>query len=203
MRIGRARVSDALQVLLEHDLVQRNGMCWLVIDPVLRLWLSTVLMTQRSDARMEPPEVRQRFEHYLRSLWLHWTHTQQRSFPERVAELFAKFSDETVSLDSKTGRLPKFETIRAQHPGIGSEAYLIADGQGRRWCATVHADATDEQHIARFEAFCREQTPRPARKVVIVPSSLDQNAKLFAKASNMWVWESRELRTLMELYGQL
>ncbi|MBI3321815.1 MAG: hypothetical protein HYZ91_06075, partial [Candidatus Omnitrophica bacterium] len=170
-RIGRSGLAEALQRLAEQDLVQRKGMCWVVPDPVLRCWLSTILASQRSDLRLGPVEVRARFEQSLRSLWTQWTHAQQLSFSEQVVRLFTAFCDDTVVLDSKTGRLPKFETINTHRPHVaGVEAYLIADGQGKRWCATVQAEPIDENAIASFEAFCRAQTPKPSRKVVIVKS---------------------------------
>ena len=60
----------------------------------------------------------------------------------------------------------------------------------------------DDNAIVRFEAFCRAQAPRPARKVVITPAGLDQHARVLAKSVNMWVWESGDLRLLMDLYGR-
>ena len=203
-RLGRGGLSEALQLLVEQDLADRNGTCWIVTDPLLRCWLSTVLLAQRSHARFDGAEVRQRFELNLRSLWDRWMQMHQLSFSEQVVELFGKFSDDTVSLDSKTGRLPKFETIRTHLPDTASSAvYLIADGPGRRWCAAVRSDPADEDAIASFEAFCRSQTPKPSRKVVILKDGMDENARLLAKAANMWVWEPDALHTLMELYGQV
>ena len=201
-RIGRAGLSEALQLLVEHDLAQRNGMCWIVTDPVLRCWLSTVLLAQRQEARPDSAQLRERFERHLRSLWTHWIEAHHLSLPERVVELFGKFRDDTVSLDAKTGRLPKFDTIRTHRPeATGAEVYVIADGQGKRWCATVQAGPADEHAIASFDTFCRTQTPRPSRKVVIMKSAMDQNARLVAKAANMWVWSAADLNLLMELYG--
>lgn len=203
-RIGRGGVSEALQLLVEQDLAERNGTCWMVPDPILRCWLSTVLLAQRLDARAEGADVRQRIETNLRTRWLDWMQTTQLSFPEQVKTLFAKFNDDTVSLDAKTGRLPKFETITAHSPEPGSDTvYLVADGAGRRWCAAVHPGAAGENSVAAFEAFCRTQAPKPSRKVVIVKSGLDENARLVAKAANMWVWEGEDLGVLLGLYGQV
>ena len=203
-RIGRAGLSEALQLLVEHDLAARSGTCWMVPDPVLRCWLSTILLAQRSEGRVDHRDVRRRFEDSLRSLWAGWFQAHQLSFPEQVAGLFAKFGEETVSLDSKTGRLPRFETFRqqpAQTPGGGT--YLVADAQGKRWCATVQEEPIDENAVAQFDAFCRQQTPKPSRKVVITRTQLDQHARVLAKTANMWVWESEALSRLMELYGQI
>ena len=202
-RIGRAGLSTALQLLVEHDLAQRNGMCWMVTDPILRCWLSTVLVMQRADAHVDSDHVRQRFEAYFRSLWTSWVQAHQLSLTEQVAGLFERFRDETVSLDSKTGRLPRFQTITTHHPDIsGLGTCLIAEGEGRRWCAMAQEGAVDEGVISGFEAFCRTQTPKPSRKVVVTKAHLDQNAKLLAKTSNMWVWGSEDLSLLMGLYGQ-
>lgn len=201
-RTGRAGLSDALQRLVEHDVALRNGMCWMVTDPVLRCWLSTVLSLQRLEPRLNDTDVRARFEQYLRALWARWMSSSQLSLAEQMVELFAKFDDETVSLDSKTGRLPKFQTIRTHQPdGPGPSAYLIAHGEGKQWCATVHEGPVSEPLVASFDAFCRTQTPKPSRKVVITRSTMDQNARLLAKATSMWVWGTDDLQVLRGLYG--
>ena len=199
-RIGRAGLSTALQALVEHDLVQRNGSCWLVTDPVVRCWLSSVLLARRTNAQSDETLVRHRFEQYLRSLWVHWEQLHQLSFSEQVVHLFERFDDETVWLDSKTGRLPKFDSIRTEWTA-NSAAYIIADGGGRRWCATVQERAVAESDISSFERFCRSQQPKPSRKVVITRTGLDQNARLLAKTSNMWVWQPSDLSLLAGLYG--
>jgi hypothetical protein len=146
--------------------------------------------------------VRRRFEEYLRALWAQWAQAHALSFPEQVVELFGRFCDDTVSLDAKTGRLPRFQTIRTQpvEPS-GGRVYLIADGQGKRWCASVQSGPVDESAIAQFEAFCRDQSPKPSRKVVVLNTNMDETARLLAKAANMWVWEAEALGVLRELYG--
>jgi hypothetical protein len=200
-RIGRAGLSGALQLLVEQDLAKRNGMCWVVSDPVLRCWLSTVLAAQRFDARSDSAEIRSRFEQHLRALWLRWIESAQLPLAGQVEALFTKFRDDTVSIDSKTGRLPRFERVTAQRPhSLGAGAYLVADGSGKRWCATVQEGLIDETVIANFETFCKAQTPKPSRKVVIAKEGLDDNARLLAKSVNMWVWGSGDLQSLMKLY---
>ncbi len=225
-RIGRGGLPAALQLLVEHDLAQRNGTCWVVPDPLLRCWLSTILSAQRTDIQLSRSDIRHRFETYLRQLWTRWAHSHQLSFSEQVIALFGQFGDETVSLDSKTGRLPRFHHVEIAHPLVdptpdfsllldtapssGTDAgpatpqvYLIADGQGKRWCVAVQEGPVDENGITRFDAFCRNQSPKPSRKVVVARSGLDQNARVLAKTVNMWVWESEDLDVLMGLYGQV
>ena len=80
--------------------------------------------------------------------------------------------------------------------------YLVAEGQGKRWCASVQATPIGESAIAEFDAFCRAQNPKPSRKVVVGKAGLEENARLLAKADNMWVWEGEDLNILMGLYGQ-
>jgi hypothetical protein len=202
-RIGRGRLSEALNLLTVHDLAQRHGMCWMVVDPLLRCWLSTVLITQRSSASLDGAQIRQRLESYLRLLWTQWLYTNQLPLPEQVVALFERFCDDTVSLDSKIGRLPRFATItKHRAEDAAAHVYLVADAPGKRWCATVHSTPVDEQAIATFDTFCRAQAPKPSRKVVILKSLMDQNARVLAKAANMWVWTAQELNLLMELYRQ-
>ena len=200
-RIGRGGLSEALQLLVEHDLAQRNGTCWMLQDPVLRCWFSAVLWAQRADGRAGGEDIRQRLDRHLRALWTRWSQAAHLSFPEQVVELFSRFCDDTVSLDAKIGRLPRFDRIATHHPGPADAAYLIADGPGRRWCAAVQSRPADEGAITGFDAFCRQQTPKPSRKVLIMQASLAQHARTVAKAANMWVWEPEDLQVLRQLYG--
>src|SRR6185295_20018281 len=101
-RIGRAGLSEALQMAAERDLIERNGTCWLVADPALRCWLSTVALAQREAASFDQRELRRRFDQHLQQLWDQWIQANQLTFPERVVELFGRFRDDTVSLDSRT-----------------------------------------------------------------------------------------------------
>jgi len=201
-RTGRAGLPGTLQLLLEQDLVQRKGMCWVIPDLVLRCWLAAVLPAQRSGSFAGEGASRARFEEYLSGAWSQWIQTTQLSFPEQVTRLLTSFRDDTVSLDSKTGRLQRFSTVAVQRPAEakGSAVYLIAEGEGRRWCCTVQEGLVDEPMIARFEAFCRTQTPRPSRKIVISRRGVDDNARLLAKAKNMWVWAADDLDVLLDLY---
>lgn len=203
-RVGRAGLSEALQLLVEQDLAQRNGTCWIIIDPIVRCWISTVFVGQRAVERLDGAGVRRGFEHYLRTLWTHWVQTHHLSFAEQVVGLFGKFRDDTVTLDSKTGRLPRFEAIRT-YPLTSDgqqQTCLVADVQGKRWCATIQPGTVDENAIAGFEAFCRQQSPKPSRKIVVLNAGMERNARLLAKATNMWVWEPGDFRVLTELYGR-
>ena len=202
-RVGRAGLPGILQLLMEHDLVQRKGMCWFVPDPILRCWMAAVLPAQRSGSGLGEGTIRARFEEYLSAAWSQWVQTTQLSFSEQVTRLFSNFRDDTVSLDSKTGRLQRFATVTVQRPADvqGSAVYLIAEGAGRRWCCTVHEGLVDEPTIAHFDTFCRTQIPRPSRKVVITRRGVDDNARLLAKANNMWVWAADDLEVLLDLYS--
>ena len=202
-RIGRADLSGALQLLVEQDLIERIGACWRVEDPILRCWLSSVLARERSVSHVQSSESRLDIERYLQVLWSRWIQKEQLSLSQQMSELFSKFNDDTISLDSKTGRLPRFNSLTLQPAASsGMSHYLVAEGEGKRWCVGVHEGLIDENAVANFEAFCKTQMPKPTRKVVITKEGLEQNARLLAKTTNMWVWGAKELSVLMDLYGQ-
>lgn len=202
-RIGRAGLSSALQTLVAQDLVHRQGACWFVPDPVFRCWLTTVLAEQRLGLDSDPAAQRARFERHLSGVWTRWLRTMELSGSEQLVDLLGRFQDDTVALDSKIGRLPKFERITAHPEGRAAGAsYVVAEGPGKRWCCAVHERQVDEAAVARFEAFCRTQSPKPSRKIVVARCGVEDNARLLAKAHHMWVWQAEELRVLTELYGQ-
>ena len=199
-RIGRGGLTAAMETLLEYDLVQRRGACWVIADPIQRCWITTILAPQRAGLVRDPSALRADFERYLTDLWDDWMRTSQLSFPEQVVRLLGRFADDTVALDAKTGRLPRFDRITTQQADDGS-AYLLAESEGRRWCCAVQDAPVTEQAVSRFEAFCRDQQPRPARKVLITCGELDEAVRVLAKAKSMWVWEPEELQVLSELYA--
>lgn len=199
-RMGRAGLSEALQVLIEHDLAQRNGTCWLVEDPVFRCWLSTILSAQRLDTQMDEASIRQKLEAYLELLWRRYLARNRSTFTEHITDLFSRFCDDTVSLDSKTGRLPRFEQIKALPQPANADTYLVAEGEGKRWCVAIKEGPMDEQAVAQFDVFCKTQQPKPSRKLVVTSAAMADNVKVAAKTANMWVWEAGELKLLEALY---
>ncbi len=195
-RIGRAGVSHALQLLLEQDLVERKGACWLVRDAVLRCWLTGILAPQHRGLSGDESILREPFQEELLRTWQRWIQTTQLSFPDQMIRLLETFQDDTVVLDEKTGRLPRFTQVARHEAG----AYLVADGPGRRWCCAVEGGSVTEEAVTTFETFCRGQWPRPSRKVLITGTGLDEHARLVAKAHNMWVWGPHDVELLRALY---
>jgi len=209
---SRRHLSRALQTLVEQDLIWRKGACWVMRDSLFSLWVVTALALR--DQRPGDREAASgTFERVLQAVWTQQLEAGQGPLVDRIGQLLARFRNETVSLDHKTGRLPAFEHIERHRVERGG-TYLLAEGAGpgppgrpqagagRRWCCLVHEGGLDEAGVAAFEDFCRRQRPRPSRKIVVARTGLDLNAKLLAKAANMWVWEPEDVHLLGRLYAQ-
>lgn len=198
----RRHLSEALQLLVEQDLVQRKGACWVIPDQLFACWLSSVLGEGLSQGARDPQAARAAFHQAVWSTWTQWLAVSGQPLAARVEQLFAQFRNETVSLDYKTGRLPVFSQMNRQPARRADETYLVAEGEERRWCCLIHEGKLDEAEIASFEQFCRSQLPRPSRKIVVARNGMELNAKLLAKEANMWVWEPEDVNLLFLLYGQ-
>jgi len=199
---ARSHLSQALQLLVEEDLVARKGACWVIPDQLFAFWLGAVYDPFRDRRQGDLPAVADRFEWAFRALLSSWVRASHLSLAERIGGLFTQFHNETVSLDHKTGRLPAFRTVRTLASSDVAEVYLVADGESHRWCALIHEGRLEEPGVAAFERFCQTQSPRPSRRVVVANEGLELNAKLLAKESNMWVWEPDDINLLCLLYGQ-
>ncbi|MBI2885400.1 MAG: ATP-binding protein [Candidatus Omnitrophica bacterium] len=198
----RRKLPQVLQGLVEAELVQQHGACWMISDQPFACWLTGVLGPTLANGWPDRDRAQQHFVEAFRAMWTGWHEVAHTPLVERVGELFGKFRNETVLLDQKIGRLPAFGAFSTHRPHKQGGAYLIATGEERRWCCLIHEGQLDETAIANFERFCRTQAPRPLRKVVIAKGGLDLNAKLLAKEANMWVWEPDEMNLLFRLYGQ-
>ena len=198
----RRNLSLVLQALVEHDLIQRKGACWVIPDQLFACWLAAGVGFSQARGMRDRQVAAQRFEHLLTAIWTQWLESTAQPLAERISRLLSQFRNETVSLDHKTGRLPSFQTLHAQQPAGRDATYLVADGDERRWCCLVHEGKLEEAEIAAFEEFCRRQSPKPSRKVVVANEGLELNATLLAKQANMWVWEPDDTNLLLLLYGQ-
>jgi len=197
---SRRHLSEALQLLVEHDMVQRKGACWVIPDQLLTCWLASGAGSSQGLHDRHAAQIA--FQQALWAIWTQWMEAAGQSLAVRIERLFSQFDDETVSLDHKTGRLPAFHQMNYQPTPRAEESYLVAEGEERRWCCLVHEGRLDESGIAAFEQFCGSQVPRPSRKIVVARAGLELNAKLLAKEANMWVWEPEDVSLLCLLYGQ-
>jgi hypothetical protein len=198
----RRNLSPTLQFLVEHNLIQRKGACWVITDQLFACWLAAVLGPRQQRDASDHAATRSLFEQTLRGIWSRWLEATHQPLATRIGSLLAEFRNETVSLDHKTGRLPSFQTMNAQPSSQRHETYIVAEGDERRWCCLVHEGKLEETSITAFEQFCRAQAPRPSRKVVVAKEGLELNAKLLAKEASMWVWEPEDVNLLFLLYGQ-
>ena len=198
----RRRLAEVLQALVEHDLVERKGACWVMPDQLLACWLTAVLAPRLLQQGHDHATASASLEQALRKRWADWMTATEQPFAQRVGRLMKQFRNETVSLDSKTGRLPLFHELVLTPVPEAPMTYVVAEGEERRWCCLVHEGVLQEHHVAEFERFCRTQAPKPSRKVVVAREGLELNAKLLAKNANMWVWEPADLNLLCLLYGQ-
>jgi hypothetical protein len=198
----RRNLSATLQLLAEHDLIQRTGACWVIADQLVACWLTAVHSPNQARGSLDRKTATDLFEQALRAIWSRWLEATHQPLANRVNRLLSEFRNETVVLDSKTGRLPSFQALSASRPSQREETYLVADSGDRRWCCLVHEGKLEEAGIVAFEQFCRTQAPKPSRKVVVAKEGLELNARLLAKAANMWVWEPEDMNVLFLLYGQ-
>ena len=198
----RQNLSLALQMLSEADLIQRKGACWVIPDQVFACWLSAVLAPTFQRGLRDQAALAAIFEQTMHDLWVQWERAMAEPLAARIERLLSAFRNETVSLDHKTGRLLHFRRLVPQPSPRAGEAYLIADGDERRWCCLIAEGRIEEAQVAGFEEFCRSQLPRPSRKVVIARDGLELNATLLAKEASMWVWQPEDVNLLALLYGQ-
>ncbi len=198
----RRRLPEVLQALVEQDLIERKGACWVMPNQLLACWLTAVLFPRLQQQGQDHTAVYVQLEQALKKRWADWAAAMEEPFAQRIGRLMKQFRNETVSLDSKPGRMPVFQELALNPAAESPVTYVVADGEERRWCCLVHEGLLQEQHVAEFEQFCKTQAPKPSRKVVVAKEGLELNAKLLAKNANMWVWEPTDLNLLCLLYGQ-
>jgi len=195
--------SRQLNDLVQAEIVMKNGVFYYFPNKVLRLWLKDVyrhremslLMDVGSKARLFLQECEEGLDQFITQ--------SQRHVRDRIVGLLKCFSNDMVELDDKNKKLPSFdEVIVSSGESLGDLTAIIGRTKTSEWFCDVQLQRVTEESVKRFLEESKSNKNRNVKRVLISLKGIDQNAKLLAKNTKIWMLNLQKINTLMEFYGQ-
>ena len=168
---------------------------------MLEFWLKFVYQRRRGlliDGAIDRMAI---FREDMRSYIMNFIQDLERGTPAKVAELFNRFSNELVSIDSKTVRLPHFTKVETRYSSDG-KPFVAASIRGNYWIVQVYEDYLSENDIIDYIRNLKTLSCKILNKVIVPLLGIDENAKLLAKELKITIWDLSTLNMLLSLYGK-
>ncbi|MFA5338778.1 MAG: hypothetical protein WC317_01355 [Candidatus Omnitrophota bacterium] len=201
-RVKTAELSALLEKLIDAGWVSRQGKFYLIRDKVFELWLRNVYQIKEYllDPSYEPKismfsaEVKGFIENFVES--------SARDIDDLVAGLFTSFNGEFMELGGKSFRLPHFGNTEARASKIDGISYLSLFAEGCTWELIVGRRPVRDSDVMDYLSQCKGRKSAVKRKIVIALAGMGANAKLLAKEAKCWIWDLKDLNTLLDMTGR-
>jgi hypothetical protein len=78
----------------------------------------------------------------------------------------------------------------------------VADTKRESWAITFKEGMIMDSDVTAFMRSTKELKKKITRRVIIAINEIDSNARLRALQEKMWVWSTRDLNSILNLYGK-
>ncbi len=198
-RKSRGGFSAKLARLIELDMVYKNGVFYGIQDGVFGFWLRAVYHKRKTSLVDDVVNRTCDFKEAVKNDIGDYRCENQKDVPERIKELFLLFNGETVEIEKKHRKLPRFVKIESQKYSNCTD--LVSHQEPNRyWICEVRRGRVDESDIFDFIDRYNPMRERITKKICVAPEGIDENALLLAKEKNIWVWDLNNINSLLRLY---
>ena len=201
IKAKKSELSKGLTRLLELGLISKNGIFYHLDDAMLEFWLKYVYQRRREllvDGTFDRMALFQKeFDAYMSGVIA----DSERCVTARIAELFNRFSNELVEIDSKQMRLPHFTRVE-EKAFRDSKQFIAASYRGNFWIAQPYVYNINENDIIDYIRNTKSLGCKITNKIIMPLKGIDENAKLLAKELKISIWNSATVNTLLGFYGK-
>lgn len=197
-------VSKALQSLMEHELITKNGVFHRFHNRLFKFWLKEVYQRKEHSLRGQSDQARsflERIDEMIREN----DELLGMDIGDRVSRLFSHFQNDIIELGEKKRKLPHFTALtRADLAGeaTGRTRDLIAKSRGRCWVCKITEEMATEKEVMELVRGADKGHFVSPTKVLIALKGCDENAKLLAKEKHVLTLGLSKMNVLMDVYGK-
>ncbi len=205
LAVKPSQLAPRVAVLLEADIVEKNGNYYHVKDKLFKYWIKYVYERRLKAMDMEPGRARKMFKEEINRAVNDFQMTARKDLCARVVDLLHKFDDEAFELNGRRYKLSLFRDIKPVKLRLSAGNFfdaLVAGTDEGQWLVVLKKDPLHENDVNGIMEEMKKMSPRPQRCVVVALSGLDDNAKLRALQEKFWVWNEPEVNALMHLYDE-
>jgi len=191
-----SRILDDLQKL---DLAYKCGVFYKIQDRLFEFWLRNVYKRKEQSLIDNIHDKSLDFKNFIESDIENYLIEYNKGLLERLSDLFGMFNGELVEINKRLRRLPNFMKIEVLKYG-GDKNYLSCESSKKYWICKVKHDRTEEADVVDFIQSPYAKNSNSTRRILIPLRGIDTNALLLAKEKRIWIWELKNLNSLLRLY---
>ncbi len=206
VREPKENVNTYLRRLMEMSFLARQNSRYLILDPLLELWLREVFLTEELADRLGLHEKYNLYRSQIENMIQTFKEELGKGNEARVRELFMAFDGR---LTFKGLRLPKFSDVRAEIvDGAEIDIFATPDGVGERSCARWVGEVKDSNFstadVQKFSAKVNivERSFSVECKLLICLFGIDSAAYEAAQRDGIRVFLLKDINFLMENYSK-
>ena len=188
-----------LDRLIALDMIYKNGVFYELQDRVFKFWLKTVYYKKKVSLVDDILRRTDDFKNEVSEELSGYLTESHLNVAERVKELFSLFDGETVEIEKKQRRLPKFVKIELQKYRT-HYSLITKQKTNKYWICEIWENRIGDFEISNFIKNSRIAKEKKSKKVCITLNGIDANALLLAKEKNVWVWDLKKVNTLLRIY---
>lgn len=195
-------ISSLLAYMNAKGLIAKNESFYYFEDRVFKAWIKTVYRHREMSLHIDMPSKAEHFFKDCHNDMSIFMNESERNDGARIADLFRAFSNDLVTLESKTRRIPMFNSVEVdkQDMLIGCETLKAVTLKQNIWvCRISHIYITEDNIRNLLEQYSLDR--RKQKEVLIILNGIDDAAKVIAKNHFSWILNLRDVNDLMEYYG--
>lgn len=197
-------VSRILNILIDMDIIARNGSFYIFKDKLFSFWLQSVYLKRILSFSIDDTVEEGYFKKGVIGHLEVFKQEFEKGLSLKIADLFKLFKNETIQFNGRRHKFFPFANVLQLDENISNSTNILASNDKSTWLCTVKKDYVAENDMADMLENLRtkSETSRINRHILIALSGINENAYLMAKEANLWLWNLENLNMLMELYGK-
>ncbi|MBN1353622.1 MAG: ATP-binding protein [Candidatus Omnitrophica bacterium] len=196
---NKSGFTNRLSKLIQLDMIYKSGVFYEIQDKVFKFWLKTVYHKKRSALVDDVIKMCDDFKREVSDDISAYLAESQKNISERLTDLFLSFNGETVEIERKIRKLPRFVKIEAREYGKSADL-LMYQGDDKYWVYEVCREKIDEFVVSELIERCYPLREKISKKIFIPLGGIETNALLLAKEKKVWVWDLQNVNRLLRFY---
>lgn len=202
--LKRALLNQKLTRLLELGIIFKNGNVYYFKDKLFKYWIKYIYQKRFKDVELIADKQRKQFKEEFNQIIDQFKISSRKDFSSRIMELLNCFENESFELNGRRYRLPVFRSLTPvkmkNDCGTFIDAVKGASDEAT-WFIAMKKDGLNENDLSAFLSESKREG-KSLRCLIICLSELDEHTKLKALQERCWIWNEREVNTLLTLFDQ-
>ncbi|MFC1645617.1 hypothetical protein ACFL2Y_00340 [Candidatus Omnitrophota bacterium] len=198
-------INQRLSRLIEANIIYRTGSFYNIGDRVFNFWLNFVYIEKLNNLSQDYKDQVISFRNKIEQSLIEFIEISKKDIEQRLYELFALFSNDSVQMGRNKISLSRFKEIKPLNFDgrfIKRGFFCLCDEEC--WLIGFKDGDITEDCVSEFIRESRniQNKDKSLRRLIIGLDKTEINARLLAKEEKINTWDIDLLNVLLDLYGK-